>query len=122
MKITMYGADICKGCVEAKAKLSNRKDHEITFINITESTTNLKKFLSYRDKEEMFESKKEGGYIGIPFFVLEDGTKTFDVFEYIGEEGSETISHENAMDDSQVEQEYPSYNGNACSLDGKRNC
>lgn len=122
MKITMYGANICTGCVEAKAKLAGRNDHDITIVDIVESTANLKEFLSYRDKEEMFEPIKEAGRIGIPFFVLEDGTKTFDVFEYIGEQSSEVISDEKAILHTVVEQEDTSYHGSACSLDGKGNC
>lgn len=53
----------------------------------------------------MFADVIKSGKIGIPFFILEDGTKTFNITEYISDERS---------DSAQL--------GNSCSIDGKGNC
>ncbi len=82
MKIVMYGTGICPDCVEAKEQLSNCANIELDYRDITETTATLKEFLSYRDHEAIFSAVIEEGKIGIPFFILEDGTKTFEVFEY----------------------------------------
>lgn len=104
-KITMYGAPICGDCVVMKEALLKSGKVELDYRNITETTTNLKEFLSYRDSETMFDSVKEEGRIGIPFFILEDGTKTLDITSFV---------------DVQLEEiEKPVI---ACSLDGKGNC
>ena len=105
MKVTMYGAQICPDCVEAKEQLKDIADIELDYRNITESTVILKEFLSYRDHEPVFEEIKEGGKIGIPFFVLEDGRKTFDVTEF-----------------TDLSRDSLKVTPSACSLDGKGNC
>lgn len=107
MKITMYGAEICPDCVEAKSILSKNSNMELDYRNITESTSILKEFLSYRDNEKMFNPIKESGKIGIPLFIMENGTKTFDLSDII--------------DSSQLTQD-SNANLNSCSLDGRGNC
>lgn len=103
MKIKMYGAAICPDCVEAKAILEKHKDIELDYKNIIESTIMLKEFLSYRDNDEMFVNVIKEGRIGIPFFILEDGTKTLDIFDYLDIEKSKKVV-------------------NSCSIDGSGNC
>lgn len=105
MKIIMYGTGICPECVEAKEQLENCIDAELEYRDITKTTAILKEFLSYRDHEEMFTSVIEGGKIGIPFFILEDGTKTFEIFDYVDVKNSNS---KRAM--------------NSCSIDGKGYC
>jgi glutaredoxin-related protein len=105
MKIVMYGTEICPDCVDAKEQLNNCTDIELDYRDITKTTAILKEFLSYRDHEELFASVKEGGKIGIPFFVSEDGTKTFDIFEYVDIQRSDSMQ-----------------SVNACSIDGHGNC
>ncbi|NLM35001.1 MAG: glutaredoxin [Clostridiales bacterium] len=83
MKIIMYGADFCPDCVEAKEQLKDCDNIQLEYRNITEKISYLKEFLQYRDKEAIFNSIKENGKVGIPFFILEDGNKTFDIFEHI---------------------------------------
>lgn len=46
-------------------------------INITESTSNLKKFLGLRDNREEFLEVKSMNQIGIPVLVTEDATLIF---------------------------------------------
>ena len=83
MKVTMYGAEICKNCVEAKAILEKRKDIELDYKNIMESTKTLKEFLSYRDNDKIFNDIIKCGKIGIPLFILEDKTKTLDMIDFL---------------------------------------
>ena len=103
MKIIMYGTEICPDCVEAKADLELRSDIELDYRNITKSTATLKEFLSYRDHDEMFAPIIQDGKIGIPFFVLEDNSKTFDIYEF--------LNIEKTMQEA-----------SSCSIDGKGNC
>lgn len=103
MKVIMYGTEICPDCVEAKALLETRSDIELDYRNITQSTAILKEFLSYRDFDEVFKPIIQDGKIGIPFFILEDNTKTFDIYEFLNVEKKELKA-------------------NSCSLDGKGNC
>ncbi len=100
MKIIMYGADICSDCVAAKAKLSTFPNIELDFRDITKSTKTLKEFLSYRDHEKMFAPVIEAGRIGIPFFILGNQTRTFDINDFL-----------------QLAE--PVQAGNSCSIDGK---
>lgn len=105
MKVIMYGAGICRDCVNAKELLSGNPQIQLDYRSITDSTKTLKEFLSYRDREGMFTSVKEKGAIGIPFFLLEDGTKTFEI--------TDIVAAENTASD-QI--------GGSCSIDGKGNC
>ena len=105
MKITMYGAEICSDCVEAKKQLSLDESIVLDYRNITENTKTLKEFLAYRDHEAIFEPVKAEGRIGIPLFLLEDGTMTFELEEHINLKSTEAK---------------PTYS--ACSLDGKGQC
>lgn len=105
MTVIMYGADICPDCVEAKEVLINHVDIELEYRNIIESVATLKEFLAYRDHDELFAPIKEAGKIGIPFFILEDGRKTFEVSDFI-----ENVKRNESSQAS------------ACSLDGKGQC
>lgn len=126
MRIKMYGAPICPGCVAAKAEIEGRHDVELDYRNITESTSLMKEFLAFRDHDDLFQEVKESGRIGIPFFITEDGTKTFDV--------DEALSHNNGTDAQVpngkaftelipvVDGEELSQDGDACRLDGTGKC
>ena len=84
----VYGAEICIDCRNYKAIQENR-GFEAEYIDIVESTANLKEFLKLRDTEEIFAEVRERGGIGIPLFVHEDGTMTFEINEamkWIGQE------------------------------------
>lgn len=76
----VYGSQICVDCRNYKA-VQKKRGFEAEFIEITENTENLKEFLQIRDTNPIFESVKEHSGIGIPFFVNEDGRKTFDINE-----------------------------------------
>ena len=83
MKVIMYGSRICSDCVWAEKKILERDDIELEYRQMTKDVKTLKEFLVYRDNEDIFKSAIEKGYIGIPFFILEDGRKTLDIKEVI---------------------------------------
>lgn len=103
MKITMYGTEICPDCVEAKIQLSKLHEIQLDYRSITESTSILKEFLNYRDHDPLFKPIVKEGYIGIPFFILENGTKTFDIKKYV------------ALTEDKI-------SATSCSIDGKGQC
>ncbi|HWR22369.1 MAG TPA: glutaredoxin [Feifaniaceae bacterium] len=103
MKIIMYGAEICPDCMEAKARLAASAGIELDYRDITKSTKTLKEFLSYRDHDGLFAPVVAGGGIGIPFFILEDGSRTFELNDFLGAEG-------------------PARAAESCSADGKGYC
>lgn len=85
--LKVYGADICIDCRNYKA-IQKSRGFEAEFIDIIENTTNLKEFLEIRDLDPVFDPVKERHGIGIPLFVKEDGTRTFDIneaFSWIGQ-------------------------------------
>lgn len=85
--LKVYGAEICIDCRNFKA-IQKSRGFEAEYIDITESTKNLREFLQIRDQDPVFDSVKEHHSIGIPLFVKEDGTKTFDfdeAFSWIGQ-------------------------------------
>ena len=105
MKIIMYGTGICPDCVMAKEQLGKSSNIELDYRDITKTTAILREFLSYRDHEAIFDPVKKEGKVGIPFFILEDGTKTFDIYGALG-----------------IEKPEPDSTARACSINGKGNC
>ena len=100
-KIIMYGADACPDCVTAKARLAASDTFELDERDITKSLKTLKEFLFYRDHDDLFAPVVRAGKIGIPFFILEDGSHTFEVDDILkGEAYAPAAS--------------------ACSIDGKQ--
>lgn len=78
--LTMYGTPLCPDCVEAEAALKAKKI-PFDYIDITESTANLKAFLKLRDESPLFDEVKAAGGIGVPCFILPGGRMTLDVQE-----------------------------------------
>lgn len=84
----VYGAEICIDCRNYKA-IQKARGFEAEYIDITANTANLREFLKIRDNDPVFATVRENSGIGIPLFVREDGTKTFDfdeAFSWIGQE------------------------------------
>lgn len=104
-KVIMYGSSICGDCVNSKVILERESNIQLEYRDITESTSILKEFLAYRDHEPMFQSIREQGKIGIPFFILEDGTKTLDLETFV-----------------EVDSTNDMISSTSCSIDGKGNC
>jgi glutaredoxin-related protein len=97
IEMKVYGTDICIDCRNYKAIQAKRK-FEAEFINITENTANLREFLSIRDQDSIFDAVRENGGIGIPLFVREDGTKTFDIDEAFSWIGQKPVSEEEIVE------------------------
>ncbi len=92
----VYVMATCPDCTQVKTQLADNPRYEL--IDIGEHVRNLKEFLKLRDNNPAFNEAKKHGWIGIPCFLLDDGTIRF------------------SMDDVVIE-ETP--DGAACSLDGK---
>lgn len=82
MKVTVVGSHLCPDTLYALNKLVEA-GAEIEFKNLSASLPDLKVYLNLRDNEAMYENVKQGGGIGIPCFILEDGTKTLDLKEVL---------------------------------------
>ncbi len=86
----------CPDCTQVKAQLANHPDFEL--IDIGEHVRNLKQFLALRDNHPAFDKVKANGSVGIPCFLMEDGSVSFSMEEVVIEEALA---------------------GASCSLDGK---
>ena len=76
--IVMIGNHICKDCQDAM-KVIERERLPIEFKDMERSLDVIKEFLKIREgNTELFSVCRENNSIGIPVFVLEDGTVTLD--------------------------------------------
>ena len=75
--LKLYGAPICSTCREV-TQLLDDKGIPYEYVDITESTKNLRAFLAMRDTLPVYDEAKAEGRIGIPSFVWEDGSVTLD--------------------------------------------
>lgn len=76
--ITMLGNHLCKDCVAACAEIE-RQHLPIEFHDMETSMDYVREFLKVREgNPELFDECRKNNSIGIPVFVLEDGTVTFD--------------------------------------------
>lgn len=82
MKIKMVGSHLCQDTLYAMIKLKE-KDVKIEFINISASFPALKIYLKFRDEHPLYKVIKEEEMLGLPFFILEDGTETLDLNEVL---------------------------------------
>lgn len=97
--IKIYSMPTCPDCAFVEEQIKGDPRFEI--INIGLHVRNLKQFLDIRDKDPLFEHSKKIGDVGIPCFVLEDG--------------SVTISPEDVGLKSRED-------GVSCSIDGHKGC
>ncbi len=96
--IKIYGMHTCPDCTYVEEQVKGNERYEI--IDIGMHVKNLKEFLKLRDCSPVFDQAKKAGTVGIPCFVLEDGTVT--------------LSPEDAGLNSCAPAE-----GVSCSIDGK---
>lgn len=87
MKLTVIGSNLCPDTIEALDELT-AKNIIFEFLNISESLDSLKEFLYEREHNPIYEEVKKHQGIGIPFFILEDGTKTFSIETIIAKLGA----------------------------------
>ena len=83
MKVTVIGSHLCPDTLYALNKLSEAKA-EIEFKNLSASLPDLKAYLALRESSPVFDGPKAAGTLGIPCFVLEDGTVTLDLERVLG--------------------------------------
>ncbi|MBC8589606.1 hypothetical protein [Wansuia hejianensis] len=50
---------------------------EFNYVDITESMFNLKRFLKYRDNNEVFDNIRRKNMVGIPVVMINNGQKFF---------------------------------------------
>lgn len=64
----------CPDCTFVEEQVKGNDKYEV--IDIGSHVRNLKAFLRLRDADKAFDEAKQTGAVGIPCFVLEDGTVT----------------------------------------------
>lgn len=82
MKITVVGSHLCPDTLYALCEL-RKKNVDIDFKNLSASLEGLKEYSSLREGLEIYKDIRENKGIGIPCFILEDGTKTLSLDEVL---------------------------------------
>lgn len=72
--IKIYGMDTCPDCTYVDEQVKGDDRYEV--IDIGRHVRDLKAFLKLRDRHPAFDEARKYGFVGIPCFVLEDGTVT----------------------------------------------
>ena len=83
MKVTVIGSHLCPDPLYAIQKLKEA-DADLSFVNISAALADLKTFLAIRESDALYDEVRKNGGIGIPLFVLEDGTRTLDLEKVLG--------------------------------------
>ena len=83
MKVTAIGSHLSPDTLYALNRLSEAKA-EIEFKNLSASLPDLKAYLALRESSPVFDGPKARGSLGIPCFVLEDGTVTLELEKVLG--------------------------------------
>ena len=83
MKVTVIGSHLCPDTLYAIQKLKEA-DADLSFVNISAALADLKTFLAIRESDALYDEVRKNGGIGIPLFVLEDGTRTLDHEKVLG--------------------------------------
>lgn len=96
--IKIYGLPTCPYCDYVEKQIEG--DNRFKYINIGAHVRNMSEFIHLRDTRKEFDHSKAIGDIGIPCFLLEDGTITL-----------------KPEDVGLVE--YQPGSGQSCSIDGK---
>jgi len=73
--IKIYVMSTCPDCTAVKRQAEGDSRYEV--IDIGSHVRRLKEFLHLRDTREEFAPMRRLGYVGIPCFVLDDGSITF---------------------------------------------
>lgn len=75
--IKIYGLKTCPYCDYVKEQIVGQED-KFQYIDIGTHVRYMHEFMDLRDNRKEFDHSKEIGDIGIPAFVLEDGSITLD--------------------------------------------
>ncbi len=73
--IKIYVMSTCPDCKDVKRVAAN--DERFQLVDIGDHVRNLKEFMQLRDTHPKYRVARERGLVGIPSFLLEDGTVTF---------------------------------------------
>ena len=125
--IKVYVMATCPDCTQVKAEAAG--DPRFELIDLGEHVRNLKAFLALRDTHPAFDKVKARGNIGLPCFVMEDGSIDFSwtrikeriAWTPLQHEASDAGSNDGglAQDGSLANDGATcSLDGAACSLDG----
>lgn len=77
--IKVYVMQTCPDCAQIKKMAGT--DNRFEIIDIGEHVKNLKEFLRIRDSRPEFTEVKKSGSVGIPCFLMEDGSVQFELEE-----------------------------------------
>lgn len=83
MKVTVIGSHLCPDTLYALNRLVEAKA-DIDFKNLSASLSDLKAYLALRESSPVLDGPKARGSLGIPCFVLEDGTVTLELEKVLG--------------------------------------
>ena len=83
MKVTVIGSHLCPDTLYALNRLVEAKA-DIDFKNLSASLPDLKAYLALRESSPVFDGPKARVSLGIPCFVLEDGTVTLELEKVLG--------------------------------------
>ena len=75
LEIRLMGSHLCQDTLYALIKLKDEKV-DIEFCNLSTNFPVLKEFMTLRETDPMFDEVNGRGGLGIPLFILEDGTRT----------------------------------------------
>ena len=75
--IKIYGMPTCPYCDYIHEQIKGRES-DFEYVNIGENIRNMGAFTRLRDTNPAFDHSKAIGDVGIPAFVLEDGSITLD--------------------------------------------
>lgn len=77
-KFTIIGSHLCPNTLYAICKCKEA-GYSFAFQDISASLADLRALLALRDEKAEFEGARKEGRLGIPCFVLEDGSVTLDL-------------------------------------------
>lgn len=77
--ITVFVMNTCPDCTRIEAQIQGNPNYHV--IDIGAHVRNLKAFLQLRDTNPTFAAARRMGFVGIPCFVLEDGSVTLSPME-----------------------------------------
>ncbi len=67
----LFVSDKCIDCINLKNEDGfNERFSDFEIVNITESMTNLKRFLKYRDSLDEYKTVRENNKVGVPSTVI----------------------------------------------------
>lgn len=76
---TVFVMSTCPDCKRIENQIKDNPNYNV--IDIGAHVRNLKAFLQLRDNNPTLAAAREMGFVGIPCFVLEDGTVTLSSLE-----------------------------------------